>query len=75
MSAGLDYFRGMERPQADASEWRHRLHPQRCPDHGHDACTAHASWQPPRQLHAVPDPAPRSDSWAEREDDTWIDRM
>ena len=43
---------------------------------GHPECHAYPSWTPMRHLAAVPDvPVTRSTAWAEREDDTWIDRM
>ena len=44
---------------------------------GHPECHAYPSWTPIRHLAAVPDvPVTRcSTAWAEREDDTWIDRM
>lgn len=43
MSAGLDYLRGGDPRRSDDDPWRHRLHPERCPELGHPACT-YNSW-------------------------------
>ena len=62
-------------PECARLTWPGYCAPRRCYC-GHPACNAYPSWKPLRQLHAVPDvPEARSTAWAEREDDTWIDRM
>ena len=44
---------------------------------GHETCHAFASWAPLPSLNVAPisKPAPTRDSWDNREESTWIDKL